>query len=838
MVLSFALCATLAFAQTSNRASRAQVVREATPLQVSKTDLHQADYNGSIFSKTEGDTLLSNNFSNTTGFTTGAMNGTEQIGGATTFAHGQTAYHSTWHRFNDTTASYFASQATNYPAFCGRSFTNGFFGFNSATPATGFMLMTMQDQISAWGGTGDIGAFNAYIAFNSFNASNAPMIDVKFYQYYRKFNADHCYIDYSVNGTTWNSVEINVKNVDVTVNSRRLGWVTTTLPTAVAHQASVTLRLRWAAAADANGGGAYGYFWAVDDFSAVESPANRLTVISDRYYEGFYQLMPKGLQLPMVWAVPFTNTGVNTQTAVTGSILASANLNSGYTAATQFTVSSSMPSGSSDTCLLDPSGWWAGSGFGWVTDDPSANPPTGTAAYLPTSDAGVHYFYGDITTNGLAHVKTTKTFDTIAYTVNEPADHLSYVWGHDNGILTKFSYYVYGMSGASVYSTTPEDVSYDQAGYTMYNRYVTGSTVPQNWRIRGVQLVASTYPGLAEAGVEIGAVLRKDSVIAGAEGSSVYFLNVATGANAHVVAAGELNNAANLEYETFGDYNVINIDFPEQPALQPNTAYRVGYTMNEDGYFSVADGSNNFYYDLNDTSAIYFRNVEGMEGYRHTINRDNDYYSTLIFDPYDNDYHFFAWEGWPMIRLIVGPYEYRPKTAVTFTCGANGSIYNESYSDLCGTTDSVVSNSTHSYIFSPEEGYMVDQIFENGNAVFTSDATTGAEEVVYSFSIGESTTAISATYKLAETGIVDPIAAKVGMKLQPNPATSNVKLTISGVEGMVNFSIIDMSGRIISNSTINAENAQNINVSNLAKGAYFVRITNDKFSKVEKLIVR
>ena len=56
--------------------------------------------------------------------------------------------------------------------------------------------------------------------------------------------------------------------------------------------------------------------------------------------------------------------------------------------------------------------------------------------------------------------------------------------------------------------------------------------------------------------------------------------------------------------------------------------------------------------------------------------------------------------------------------------------------------------------------------------------------------------------------------------------------------GMVNCSIIDMSGRVVYNQSINAENANVINLNSLAKGAYFVRITNEQFSKVEKLIVR
>ena len=76
------------------------------------------------------------------------------------------------------------------------------------------------------------------------------------------------------------------------------------------------------------------------------------------------------------------------------------------------------------------------------------------------------------------------------------------------------------------------------------------------------------------------------------------------------------------------------------------------------------------------------------------------------------------------------------------------------------------------------------------------------------------------------------------MKLQPNPASSNVHITLKGVTGMVNMSLLDMSGRVVTSSQFNAENGTNVNVSNLAKGAYFVRITNNNFTKIEKLIVR
>ena len=85
---------------------------------------------------------------------------------------------------------------------------------------------------------------------------------------------------------------------------------------------------------------------------------------------------------------------------------------------------------------------------------------------------------------------------------------------------------------------------------------------------------------------------------------------------------------------------------------------------------------------------------------------------------------------------------------------------------------------------------------------------------------------------------IDPVAANVSMRLAPNPATNAVKMNLSGVEGKVNCSIIDMSGRVIYNANVNAEVEQTIDLSGVPAGAYFVRVTNDSFSKVEKLIIK
>ena len=85
---------------------------------------------------------------------------------------------------------------------------------------------------------------------------------------------------------------------------------------------------------------------------------------------------------------------------------------------------------------------------------------------------------------------------------------------------------------------------------------------------------------------------------------------------------------------------------------------------------------------------------------------------------------------------------------------------------------------------------------------------------------------------------IDPVADECVLGVYPNPATSQVKVNISGVTGMVNCSIIDMSGRVVYNKDFNAEQNHMIDLNSFARGAYFVRVTNGTFSKIEKLIVR
>ena len=81
-------------------------------------------------------------------------------------------------------------------------------------------------------------------------------------------------------------------------------------------------------------------------------------------------------------------------------------------------------------------------------------------------------------------------------------------------------------------------------------------------------------------------------------------------------------------------------------------------------------------------------------------------------------------------------------------------------------------------------------------------------------------------------GINTAAADNTNVNIYPNPANTQATITVEGVNGKVEFAVADMNGRMIVTETIdcNGELVKTIDVSNLAKGAYFVHIYNDNFN--------
>jgi hypothetical protein len=293
----------------------------------------------------------------------------------------------------------------------------------------------------------------------------------------------------------------------------------------------------------------------------------------------------------------------------------------------------------------------------------------------------------------------------------------------------------------------------------------------------------------------------------------------------------------------------------------PNTSYRVGYVLEEDGYFALAQEAQGSYRMASPTregydTIIYFGNNDATAKWAHyqTPNQYQNYFHDAGYGGTGSGSTFASWyiNYNPMIRLIVGPERQVARKNIEISCVNEefGSAYFAG-EIACGTTITPAEHSSTTIMAESATNCVISQLLVDGVAVEPFDEDTEEGDPNFILSYDSLLAVYTASYTFVDITSdhtisfvfdqpegIDPVAASVRMNLQPNPATSQVNLNVVGVEGMVNCMLIDMSGRVVYNQNFNASSAQTINVSNLAKGAYFVRITNDKFSKVEKLIVR
>lgn len=862
MVLSFALCATLAFAQTQNVTS-ARVQKSASAAAVQSND--NAGYKASIFTKDDEPIKTWEFNANNAGYQIHQIGNGEYVGGQLLVAHSQTADHARWQRFSGTAASDMTEWGNSYPYTISnvdaQFRANNGFGFfeyymddEACSSNNGFMVMTMQDQITAWGGHGNAGNFHSAICLEGFSTTDVPVFAVRMFQYYKKFNADSCFIDYSTDSSTWNALQINIKNIDVAVNGSLWGIYQFTLPAAATgNQANVYLRLRWDS--HSNGGGAYGYIWMLDDVKIIPGRTSNWTNGPEKYLSGAYHIMPQGLDLPISWNTTLTNNGVINQTNVAVNMY---NINNG--AATTFATmnAGTLNAGATEAIVIDDAGFYDASYPGWGRG--YSNNPATNARFMPTNNLGENFVTTTITSDSL-----TTEFDTIIYQVNAENDG-SHIWGYDNGVLTRRTEQLF-HEGLTTESYNDEGEFYT-AGYSVSLRYKTGANIPAGWVIRGVELVASNYMDEdagyypSREGTMVAPTLRYDSLA----GESVYFVNVEHGGDVHTVQASELNDTATIgtasaHYLTYGNYNTVRIEFPNQPELRANTSYRIGYELAQNGNFGVATIADRYTYTADGEEEI-------MRFANDTINDTKKFantfglpcaYDLYFIDPVTGESGWGSFATTPMIRMIVGPRIERPNYNVAIECehidGASGEVSTATSEDLCGQTATVSEGARTTFYMTYGEGDALRELLIDGVAVEPYDEETGeGDENFIMYRSEDETGAISYYYGYTfrnmaanhtvkavfgpETGSVNSVESHVAMNLVPNPATSQVKLSIAGVSGMVDLNIIDMSGRVVMSKKVNAETMQAIDLSGFAKGAYFVRVTNNNFSKVEKLIVR
>ena len=87
---------------------------------------------------------------------------------------------------------------------------------------------------------------------------------------------------------------------------------------------------------------------------------------------------------------------------------------------------------------------------------------------------------------------------------------------------------------------------------------------------------------------------------------------------------------------------------------------------------------------------------------------------------------------------------------------------------------------------------------------------------------------------------VDVVYGSMNLSIYPNPTSDATTIALSGVSGEVTITIVDMNGRTVQSETMTCEGdcTKRMEVSGLAQGAYFVRVSGEGVNQVKKLVVK
>lgn len=542
-----------------------------------------------------------------------------------------------------------------------------------------------------------------------------------------------------------------------------------------------------------------------------------------------------------------------------------------------------------DNLWTDGAGTWGFNNFYGTL-----NVPTNYIG-LPVDEEGEHRIQTLLTAEGIdTQYWSAYSYNVVDVTGDESSVNLpvpGYRWSHDNGIIpSNSSFHVgYTVNGESL--LVGDSGSYGSTGYWVAVRYTTGSEMPESdqpWSLLGIEIVPSTdmldlnqnamnnakiSPIVFKAGFRSngnGFLNALDNVETGFSNSASYTVNTATSTNL-TDGYGVIPSGA--------EYQAVNIKLPNMPVLEPNTSYYIGYRIDEPSRFSAAMTKSTYRVQNGqgrDTTA-YYSETPGISRFSRQFGPTG--FDVFVHDPDGGNYTAYDLadggflSGFPMIRAIVGPREDVPDVHVIARCNPEG-LDSMLYYVMDGNQDGICDNngitlaegaSTYVYIIPNDTmHYMIDSIIINGQSFKPENQNEWPENVTvedhgyhvmnpadtnevalfrayYVVNLdnieGDIVISAKAHWEPWHIGI-DPVAPNVAVGVQPNPATSQVKINVAGVTGMVNCSIIDMSGRVVYNRDINAEESHFVDLNSFARGAYFVRITNDTFSKIEKLIVR
>ncbi len=96
---------------------------------------------------------------------------------------------------------------------------------------------------------------------------------------------------------------------------------------------------------------------------------------------------------------------------------------------------------------------------------------------------------------------------------------------------------------------------------------------------------------------------------------------------------------------------------------------------------------------------------------------------------------------------------------------------------------------------------------------------------------------IKHSFIVTGTNKIDPSKVELDFNISPNPAKDFIKINFNSEAENLNIQIHDITGKLIYTDIINNQITKIIDINSYKSGIYFISISNDKFTKTEKIII-
>ncbi|MDD4829182.1 MAG: choice-of-anchor J domain-containing protein [Bacteroidales bacterium] len=157
-----------------------------------------------------------------------------------------------------------------------------------------------------------------------------------------------------------------------------------------------------------------------------------------------------------------------------------------------------------------------------------------------------------------------------------------------------------------------------------------------------------------------------------------------------------------------------------------------------------------------------------------------------------------------------------------------GFVYSTTTNPVIGATGVLQAEATYSTT-DPNFTTQITELASNTNYFFKAYITNPV------------TTAYGNEANFITLGLLGVDGKEISIMMYPNPATSQTNLIVEGVSGETKIVLSDVQGRILNTINTKAVNGvveQTIDLNNLAKGVYYIRIQNSYINRTQKLIVK